>query len=274
MIARIAALAATEFTIALRNRWIVIATTVLTVFSLVLTFAGSAPTGALGVTLLTVAIASMTTLAVYLVPLLALLLAFDGIAGEIERGGLALMLTYPVSRTEILIAKLLAHLATLALAVIVGFGSAGLLAWATGGADSASALGLFRLGWSAVLLGATFLAIAYALSAVARSSGAAAGLSIGLWLLFVVIYDLALLGALVADAGGVFTTEVFPWALAANPADAFRVFNLSASRDVALAAGIGGETGGIPPWGALASLLTWPLLAFGRARLAFGRVEP
>ena len=274
MIRRILALAASEFTIALRNRWVLIAILMMTAFSLILTFAGSAPTGTLGVDLLTVAVASMTTLSVYLIPLLALLLAFDGIAGEIERGGLALLLTYPISRAEVLVGKMIAHLGTLTLAVVIGFGSAGLLAWASGGSSADSAAGLFRLGWTSVLLGATFLAVGYAASALARSSGAAAGLAIGVWIVFVVIYDLALLGALVTDKGGSFTTNVFPYVLAANPADAFRVFNMTLSQDVALATGIGAAGNAVPFWAVLGSMIGWPLLALALAHLFLRRVEP
>lgn len=274
MIRRILAIAATELSIALRNRWILIATSMMVLFSVALTLAGSAPTGSLGVDLLTVAVASMTTLSVYLVPLLALLLAFDGIAGEVERGGLALLLTYPVSRGEVLLGKTFAHLAALIFAVFVGFGTAGALAWYLGGASIDSLLDLARLCWTSILLGATFLAIGYAVSSIARNPGAAAGLAIGVWVVFVVLYDLALLGALVFDRGGVFTTDVFPWALALNPADAFRVFNLSLSHGAALANGIAGAANAIPVWLSLSSLLLWPLAGLALARLALGRVEP
>jgi len=274
MIRRILAIAGTEFRIALRNRWIVIATSLMVLFSLALTFAGSSPTGALGVDLLTVSVASMTTLSVYLVPLLALLMSFDAIAGEIERGSLALLLTYPVSRGELLVGKLLSHMAALAVAVFIGFGIAGGAAWLAGGASGDSLVALVRLGWSAVLLGASFLAIGYALSATARSSSAAAGLAIGVWILFVVLYDLGLLGALVFDNGGFFTKHVFPLLLAANPADAFRIFNLSSSGDVALAAGLSGTTGNLPDWAVAISLFGWPLVVLALARLALRRIEP
>ena len=55
-------------------------------FAMALTFAGSAPTGTLGVDMLTVSVTSMTTLAVYLIPLLALLMSFDAISGEADQG--------------------------------------------------------------------------------------------------------------------------------------------------------------------------------------------
>ena len=45
---RILATAAAEFRIALRNRWVAIVIVMMTLFSLVLSAAGSAPTGDLG----------------------------------------------------------------------------------------------------------------------------------------------------------------------------------------------------------------------------------
>ena len=75
MMGRIFAIAAIEMRIALRNRWVAIAVAMMVLFSLVLSAAGSAPTGALGTDRLSVIVASLTSLAVYLVPLVALLMS-------------------------------------------------------------------------------------------------------------------------------------------------------------------------------------------------------
>jgi Cu-processing system permease protein len=271
---RVSAIAASEFRIVLRNRWVTIAVVLMTLFAMVLSAAGSAPTGQLGADKLSVTVASLTSLAVYLVPLLALLMAFDAVAGEIERGTLPLILTYPVSRAKILAGKFAAHLGALALAVAVGYGIAGAAAiWVDPRAiEGISAL--VRLFWSSLLLGAVFLGIAYAISAFARRPGTAAGLAIGLWLVFIVLYDLGLLAAVVADQGGVFTARVFPWLILANPADAFRLYNLAASDATAAAAGIAGAANAIPPGQALASLCLWPAAAFLTAVAAFRKVTP
>ena len=114
----------------------------------------------------------------------------------------------------------------------------------------------------------------YALSALARRPSGAAGLAVGVWLGLVVLYDLGLLAAVVADSGGWFTTDVFPAALLANPADAFRLYNLSASQATAAAAGVGGAANAIPLWQSLSSVLLWPLAALGLATAAFGKVTP
>jgi Cu-processing system permease protein len=271
---RAAAISLSEFNIALRNRWVAIAVLMMALFALVLSAAGSAPTGQLGADKLSVTVASLTSLAVYLVPLVALLMAFDAVAGEIERGTLPLVLTYPVSRSEILAGKFTAHLAILAIAVAVGYGIAGAAAFVMDARAAAGLPALLRLYWTSLLLGATFLGIGYAVSAAAKRPGAAAGLAIALWLVLIVLYDLGLLAAVVADGGGTFTREVFPWLLLANPADSFRLYNLAASEATAAAAGISGAANTIPPHQALASLALWPVAAFGLATVLFHRVTP
>ena len=271
---RITATSRTEFRIALRNRWVAISIAMMALFSLVLSAAGSSATGTIGADRLSVVVASLTSLAVYLVPLVALLMSFDAIAGEVERGTLPLLLTYPVSRTEILLGKLFAHLAILALALATGYGIAAAAALSVDPEAIAGLPALWRLMWSSVLLGATFLGVGYAISALARRSSGAAGLAIGIWLGLIVLYDLGLLAAIVADNGGVFTTRFFPLALLANPADAFRLFNLAASQATSAAAGVSGAATSIPIWASLTSILVWPLAAVAFATAAFRKVIP
>lgn len=267
-------LASAEFRIAIRNRWVTIVIAMMVLFSLVLSAAGSAPTGALGSDKLSVTVASLTGLAVYLVPLVALLMSFDAVAGEVERGTLPLMLTYPVSRAGVLLGKFLAHLSILAVAVAAGYGAAAASAFAFDSGATEGLPALIRLFWSSLLLGATFLGIGYAVSAYAQRPGAAAGLAIGVWLVLIVLFDLGLLAAVVADDGGGFTTGIFPWLLVGNPADAFRLFNLAASEATAAAAGVAGAANAIPPGQALASIALWPVAGFALALLAFRKVSP
>ena len=96
----------------------------------------------------------------------------------------------------------------------------------------------------------------------------------GLWLGAVVLYDLGLLAAVVANGDGWFTTTAFPFALLANPADAFRLYNLAASQATSAAAGIAGAANAIPIWQSAASVLVWPILALALATLAFRKVTP
>ena len=83
-----------------------------------------------------------------------------------------------------------------------------------------------------------------------------------------------MLAAVVADDGGWFTTDLFPVALLANPADAFRLFNLSASDAMAVASGVGGAAATIPLWQSALSVVLWPLIALALATSAFRKVTP
>jgi Cu-processing system permease protein len=262
-----------ELLIARRNMWVATSVILMALFSVVLTLAGGAPVGTLGVDPLLVAVTSITTLSVYLIPLIGLLLSFDAIAGETERGTLALNLTYPNSRAEILIGKFLAHFIVLAFAIAVGLGlTAALTTWQYG-AEGLSYWPLAKLFVTSLALGAAFLGIGYSVSAKVHQSSVASGIVILIWLVCVVLYDLGLLGALVADSGGFFTKSVFPWLLVANPADAFRLINMPTESVSDLASGISAAGGVSGLAGQLVSLLLWPVVALLAAWLAFRRVE-
>ncbi|MCF6302668.1 MAG: ABC transporter permease [Devosiaceae bacterium] len=263
-----------ELLIARRNMWVTTAVVLMSLFALVLTLAGGATAGNLGVDPLTVAATSITTLSVYLVPLIALLLSFDAIAGEIERGTLALNLAYPLSRAQILIGKFLAHFLVLAFAVAVGLMLSAALVIVQNGLVGLSFLPLVRLFFTSLALGATFLGIGYAVSASVRQPGVASGVVIIIWLVLVVLYDLSLLGVLVADDGGVFTTTFFPYFLVANPADAFRLLNMPDVAVDALTSGLNAASPVAGTWGLLVSLLGWPFFALLAAWLVFRKVEP
>lgn len=261
-----------ELTLARRNLWVATAVVLMALFSAVLTLAGDAPAGTSRVAPLVVASTSITTLSVYLVPLLGLLLSYDAIAGEAERGTLALSLSYPQSRAAILLGKFLAHLCVLAAAMLVGLGlMVALIVWRHGVTEVAW-LPPLRLFLTALALGAAFLGMGYLVSAMVRQPGAAAGVAVAIWLVCVVLYDLGLLGALVADGGRYFTKTVFPWLLVANPADAFRLLNTPDVSAAAVAAGLGAAGPVAGTVGPLSSLLGWPFLTLLLAWLAFRRL--
>ena len=59
---------------------------------------------------LAIAVANLSSLGVYLLPLLALMLSFDAVVGESERGTLNLLLAYPVDRWQVILGKFFAAL--------------------------------------------------------------------------------------------------------------------------------------------------------------------
>ena len=276
MLNRILAVAGQEMRIGLRNRWIVLATLILAAFSLALALLGSAPAGTLGVDRMTITVASLASLSVYLVPLIALLLAFDAVAGEIDRGTLLLIFSCPISRVEFLLGKGLGHFAVLTLSLVVGYGVTAALLLANGTGSAAGLVDFIRLIATSALLGLAFLAVGYVLSAAVRQVSTAAALAIVAWLVLVVLYDLVLLGMLVANSSGAFATDVFPLAILANPADAFRLFNLAALGASDLVGGMAGVSDGLPfpPQAALAAIAAFILAAFGIAVALVRRITP
>ncbi|MEJ1156727.1 ABC transporter permease [Prosthecomicrobium sp. N25] len=276
MFARIAALAASELRLGVRNRWVVLSVLILALFALALAFLGGGASTATRVDRLTLTTASLATLSVYLVPLIALLLSYDTLAGEIERGTLALVLATPAARTEVLLAKFVGHVAVITLAIVAGYGVAALAVIRADGWDPGGAVHFARLIGTAVLLGAAFVALGMLVSALVRQTGTAAAIAVGAWLVVVVLYDLGLLGALLADDGGSFTRTAFPWLLVANSGDAFRLYNLAAIGDGAPTGGLDGaaRTLPFPPATALAVLGLWLAGGIAGAHLAFRRTTP
>lgn len=258
----------------LRNRWVLAVTLLLAALALALGFLGSAPTGNVKVDPLTVTVVSLSSLSIFLVPLIALLLAYDAVVGEVERGTMMLLLSYPVKRWQVLAGKFLGHLAILAIATGVGFGLAGLaLQLAHDGIDLAAWGPFALLIGASVLLGACFLSIGYLLSALVRERATAAGLAIGVWLLLVVIFDMALLGVLVADQGRVMTAPVLNAVLLLNPTDVYRLLNLTGHENVAMFAGVAGLADQVKlPFAALLlAQLLWIGVPFMLASAVFQR---
>lgn len=258
-----------------RNRWVLATTLLLAGLALTLTFLGSAPTGNVGVNQLDVVIVSLSSLAIFLLPLIALLLSHDAIVGESERGTLILLLSYPVGRSEIVIGKFLGHLSILAFSTLIGFGAAAVALVASGTVISPASWRAFAtmLGAS-ILLGAVFLSIGYLISTLVRERSTAGGVAVGIWLFFVLIYDMALLGGLVAAQGRSVPALLLDGLLLANPTDAYRLLNLGSGAASALS-GMGGVAAGSSLSAPIltVALLLWAIVPLGIANIVFARRE-
>ncbi|MGN6145308.1 MAG: ABC transporter permease subunit [Mesorhizobium sp.] len=270
-------LSAKEVREGLRNRWVVAATGLLAALALTLTFLGSAPTGTVGAGALDVVVISFASLTIFIVPLIALLISHDAIVGEIERGTMTLLLSYPVRRRQVLLGKFLGHLAILAFATCVGYGLAAIALLVTGKAmiGAGSWAAFMTMTASSVLLGAVFVAIGYLVSALVSDRATAGGIALGIWLVFVVLYDMALLGLLVADQGRAVSGGTLDALLLFNPTDAYRLLNLAGSGDIAAASGMAGtiQTAALAPAALLVALAAWVVAPMALAAVAFSRRE-
>ena len=226
---QVQAVAAKEFRDRLRNRWVLAVAVVFTVFSLLITYFGSAAQGQIGPRSIELTIASLVSLVIYLIPLIALLLGFDAIVGERERGSLDLLLALPITRLELLLGKYLGLAGALTLSTVSGFALVALLLY-----QRFSWAGLYHYAGfvlSSVLLGLAFLSLAVLLSVLARDRTRASGLAIALWFGLVLVFDLLLLGLLVASGGQV-GGDAIAYLMLLNPADIFRILNVFSLDDV------------------------------------------
>lgn len=267
-ITQILTLAAKEFRDRLRNRWVLAVALVFTVFSLVITYFGGAQQGQLGLRSIEFTITSLVSLVIYLIPLIALLLGFDAIVGERERGSLDLLLALPITRLELLLGKYVGLAAALTLSTLVGFGLVAiLLFWQFSWPGLYHYLGFM---FSSVLLGLAFLSMAVLMSVVARERTRASGLAIALWFFFVLVFDLLLLGALVAT-GGSHGGAAMAYLLLLNPADVFRILNVFSLEDVRTLYGL---TSIVPPalakpWLMGSVMAAWIVVPLGLASWRF-----
>lgn len=252
-----------------RNWWVGTAIVIMTSMALVLSLLGSAPVGTTSISALTVTTVSLSSLSVFFIPLIALLLSYNSVVGEEERGTLLLLLTYPVPRSVIVLGKFIGQLIILTAAILIGYGVAALTI--TLQAETAfieqNWLVFGKLIFSSIMLGAVFLGLGIFISSLMKESATAAAWAIGVWLIFVVLFDMALLGVLSSNMSAYLPDAIVKWVMLANPADAYRMFNLATSEDTALLSGMAGLRSDqvVSPTMTLFVLAAWilsPVLAF------------
>lgn len=199
-----------------RDRWVLVSTGLFALLSLGLVLYGrsAGDAGAL------VTAPSLVTLTALLVPLVALILGHDAIAGERERNTLGLLLSLPVGRGEVLVAKFVGRALALIAALVVGMAAPALL---VGTGQRAALLGLLP---AALLLGVSFLSLGLMLGVLARRVATAASLCVAAWFLLVLFYDLGLLAAMVAS-DGVIPQGVIAALVVINPAGLYRTGELT-----------------------------------------------
>jgi len=266
-----------EFRDDLRNRWTIAVAVLFAVLALSISYFGGAAAGKIGFTSFDATLASLTTLAAFVVPLIGLLIAYDMVVGEQDNGTLLLVLSYPISRAELVAGKFLGHCGALTAATLAGFGLAVVIIQVmqpeARTADAWLHMGNFVLSVS--VLGASFVALASVISVMTGDKARAAGLALVTWLVTVILFDLCLLAVLVVSGGSRWEQSVFPYLLYLNPIDVFRLINLST-----LGSGSGNElfmgmtaTHIYRPWELYLAMSLWVAVPFGLAQFLFRRKE-
>ncbi|MCP4804300.1 MAG: ABC transporter permease subunit [Proteobacteria bacterium] len=194
-----------------RDRWVIVTTLLFALLATGIGAYGHSSADAASV----ITAPSLVTLNAFLVPLVALILGHDAIVGERERHTLGLLMSLPVARWEVLVAKFIGRVLALSVAVSVGFAAAAV--WL----DATQRPVILSLLAPSLLLGAAFLSFGVLLSVASRKVATAASLAVVTWFLLILFYDLALLSAMVATDGAL-SQDAVAWLVTLNPAGLYR----------------------------------------------------
>lgn len=212
-----------ELTEAVRSRWVLLCGGLFALLALGLALIGMRSLGLSGVAGFSRTAIALLNLVLYLVPLLALLLSITSMAGEREEGALEVLLSQPIARAAVVLGKFAGLGAALAIALLGGFGAAGLVI-AVAGADVAAG-GYLLLVLRALGLGLAYLSMGLLLASLSHSRLRALTWGLLLWFGSVLLYDLAVVGA-TALFGGAALQAALGALLVANPVDLVRVASL------------------------------------------------
>lgn len=229
-------LAQKEMRDALRNRWFLLYTLAFVGLSLAFSYMALAGAGIAGFAGFGRTAASLINLVLLIVPLMALTIGAQSLAGEQERSTLTYLLAQPVTRLEVFLGKYLGLLLSLLASLALGFGIAGMVMAINGGAGSP--LAYIRLVGQTFLLSLTMLSVGFLVSALSRRAGVAIGIGLFLWLAFVFLGDLGLMGTALALKLPI--EQLFLLALA-NPLQVFKmasILDINATLDILGPAGI------------------------------------
>jgi Cu-processing system permease protein len=182
-----------ELVLAFRSRWTQTFAVAFAALALTVAVSGYVLSGGSGVQDFSRTAASLVQLVVLLVPLTALLLGVLALASD--RGNAELLFSQPVSRTTILLGRVLGLYQALISAQALGFGAAGLVIYSQAGEDGVA--GFLVVVAAAFVLTGVCLGLASLIAAgnIGRRRSRALALALVVWLVLVVLADLAALGA-------------------------------------------------------------------------------
>ena len=189
----IALCARQELVLAFRSRWTQTFAVAFAVLALTVAVSGYVLSGGSGVQDFSRTAASLVQLVILLVPLTALLLGVLTLASD--RGNAELLFSQPVSRAAILLGRVLGLYQALISAQALGFGAAGLVIYSQAGDDGVAGF-LVVIAAAFVLTGICLgLAALIAAGNIGRRRSRALAVALVVWLVLVVLADLAALGA-------------------------------------------------------------------------------
>jgi Cu-processing system permease protein len=226
----VGAIAVKEARTGLRTRWFLLYAAVFAALSVgvsTIAMTGSNLTGQPGFGRTS---AGLLNLMLLMVPLIGLTVGAQSLVSERQDRNLDYLLAQPVSAGEVFLGKYLGAAASLVMMLVLGFGCSGVVLAMRGGSAGVGDFAL--LVALTLLLGLGMLSVGYLISSFSPQAAAALGIAVTLWLGFVIVGDLGLMGsALVMDLrpGTLLTLTLL------NPLDVYKLLTvdrLHASLDV------------------------------------------
>ncbi|MCC6792735.1 MAG: ABC transporter permease subunit [Thermomicrobiales bacterium] len=194
----IGAIAAKDVRSGIRNRWFLLYAIVLILLSVgfaSVTTGGSSLTGQPG---FGKTAAGLLNLMLLTVPLIGLTIGGQSLVGDRQDRTLDYLLAQPVSPAEIYLGKYLGAAISLMLLLLLGFGASGIALAIRG--STTGLTDFLMLILLTLLLGLGMLSAGFLISSASPQTSAALGIAVTLWLGFVVVGDLGLMGsAIVMD---------------------------------------------------------------------------
>jgi Cu-processing system permease protein len=222
---------------ALRNRWFLLYTLAFVGLSLGFSYLALGGAGIAGFAGFGRTAASLVNLVLLMAPLMALTVGAQSLAGEQEHGTLSYLMAQPISRAEIFAGKYLGLALSLLASLALGFGISGAI-MALNSSGAADPTVYIQLVGLAFLLSLTMLSVGFAVSAFTRRAGVAIGVGLFLWLLFVFVGDLGMMGTAMTMRVPV---ENLFWISLLNPLQVFKmaaILGINATLDLLGPAGI------------------------------------
>lgn len=188
-----------EYRDAIRNRWLIIISSIFFILSIIVSYFGVSGKG-VGFHSIKDTVMALISLISFLVPIIAIMLGHGSIINEKERGSLSILLSYPLTRTEIFIGKYIGLGIVLLTTIFMGFGGSGIVI-AIGSNWSVDWLSYFLFLVATFIAGMIFLGFSMLTSVIAKKRSTAIGMAVFIWFFFTMIIGILLIGIYAATGG-------------------------------------------------------------------------
>ena len=212
-----------ELTVSIRNKWTAVFAVVFAVLVTAISYFGTIATGEASFQGFGRTSASLLSLVLYLVPLVARLMgtqSFLSVEGDSE-----MLFSQPVSRSDVVMGKLAGLFAAIATSSLAGFGVGGLIIALRTDTDDLASYAFFVC--LSMLLSIVFLSMSALISVANRRQTRAFGAALAVWFFFVIFFDLLVLGGSLMLREKIANYFIFG-SLFANPVGMVRVAGIIA----------------------------------------------